>query len=43
MKEKEKKFSKIFLKEPLFKKYSKATWKDAQRVRKEIFLKLDYI
>ncbi len=35
MKEKTKKFSKRFEKEPLFKKYSKKTWSDAQEVRKE--------
>jgi hypothetical protein len=35
MKESEKKFSKIFLKESLFKKYSKKSWKEAYTVRKE--------
>ena len=33
MKEKDKKFSKLFLKEPLIKRYSKVTWEEVQDVR----------
>ena len=38
MEKKEKKYSKRFLKESLFKKYSKYTWKDAQEVNIAIFI-----
>ena len=34
------KISKRFLKEPLFKKYSNMTWKNAQNVIKYIFILL---
>ena len=42
-----KQLSKIFLNEPLIKKYSKKTWDDVQDVRKLLFiiiyLRLDFI
>ena len=42
MEKKEKHFSKRFLSESLFKKYSKKTWDDAQEVSKEKFTVLKY-
>ena len=43
MESKEKKFSKKFHKEPLFKKYFNKTWKDAQDVSEETIINYIFI